>query len=111
MKKIFALAIFATFLFSSSCTKDKIDGVDCSTVTFSETVFPIIQQNCNLSGCHGAGSAQINYTSYDSLSVVVDNGKFETMVLVDRSMPQGGGSLTDEELAQLQCWIDAGAPE
>ncbi len=114
MQKFLFTAICAVILIFGSCTKENTDpsiaDVDCSTVTFSETIFPIFEQNCNTSGCHGGTSNNGIFTSYDAIKVIADNGKLKTQVLDQRTMPKGG-SLTSEELGQIKCWLDAGAPE
>jgi mono/diheme cytochrome c family protein len=113
MQKFMLAAICAAFLFFSTCTKENTDpiaDVDCSTVTFSATIFPIFEQNCNTSGCHGSGAANGVFSDYDAIKVIADNGKLRTEVLDDRTMPIGS-TLTSEELGQIKCWLDAGAPE
>lgn len=113
MQKILFTAVCATIIFFSSCTKENTDpiaDVDCSTVTFSETIFPIFEQSCNASGCHGGASYNGTFTSYEAIKVIADNGKLKQQVLDNRTMPKGG-ALTSEELGQIKCWLDAGAPE
>ncbi|KAA3633331.1 MAG: cytochrome c [Bacteroidetes bacterium] len=109
MKKISILAVFATMLLFASCKEDGTD-VDCSTVTFSGTIFPLVDQNCNTAGCHAAGTQNPEFSTYEQIKAMVDNGNLKKQVLDDRTMPPNG-SLSNTELAEIQCWLDAGAPE
>ncbi|MCB0650641.1 MAG: hypothetical protein KDC85_05145 [Saprospiraceae bacterium] len=110
MQKL-SFLIFGTLLALTSCTKETpIANVDCSTVTFSNVIFPIFEQNCNLSGCHGGNTYNGTFTSYNNIKTIVNNGQLRSTVLDFRTMPQGG-SLTSEQLGQIQCWLDDGAPQ
>lgn len=118
MKNILALLFFGIILLGTACEKDEtpedekelVGTVDCTTVTFAGTIFPLVQANCSNSYCHGAGSATFEMTNYAQVKAKADNGKINSRVLVIQDMPQGG-SLTSEELGQIQCWLDAGAPD
>ena len=74
-------------------------------------VEPIIQSRCALPGCHvsGPNTAPGDFTQYVEVKAVVDNGRFQTFVLVDRSMPSNG-TLSACDLEKLQVWVNAGAP-
>jgi hypothetical protein len=113
MNKLSVLILFAAFiLIANACSKDDtiIEEVDCSTVTFTDVIFPIFEQSCNTSGCHGGTSYNPDFTTYETIKIFADNGKLQKEVLDDRTMPKTG-SLTAEELGQIKCWLDAGAPE
>jgi len=103
--------IFALAFLLASCASKKADvaspTVDCSTVTYSATVVPIINANCI--SCHGAGSTDGDYTTYAGLKLKVDNGTFANRVFQIKDMPQNS-ALTVDDLKRLQCWVDAGAP-
>ncbi len=106
-----------------SCVKDKTSevSVDCSHIyTYSSSdsfsIRPIIQLACSYQGCHERGSSIGNFTDYQSLKSYVDNGKFFNRVIVNKDMPPinstlGPKTLTTEEIAQLQCWLEQGAQE
>ena len=82
---------------------------DTSNVTFAGMIFPIIQGNCSISGCHIAGGTGPGlYENYDQVKASVDNGKLENRVLVLQNMPPTS-PLTACQQFQLQVWIDAGA--
>lgn len=124
------IILAANATFSCSYDKEVVEPIDntpidtttapigklCDTVipTYDNQVQPIINASCaTATGCHitGTDGNGIPYTSFADIKAKVDNGSFETKVLGDKSMPAGGGSLTDDELEILQCWIDKGALE
>ena len=108
------MLVLAFTLAISACNKDDnktpIADVDCTTVTFSGTMSNLITTNCGDSGCHGAGSTNGEFNTYEKIKVIADNGKLANRVLDRQDMPLGG-SLTSNELGQIQCWLDAGAPD
>lgn len=113
MKKYLFLLSSCIIIFALSCKKDNGGGnnvqIDCSTVTFSGNIAPLIASKCATSGCHDASSSNgpgplINYAS-----IFASRNSIQSSVNTNR-MPQGGPPLTDTEKARLKCWIDAGAP-
>jgi len=97
--------------FFSSCLFEKSDASsidDCLEVTYSKNVVPIINAHCAIDGCHVAGFAPGDFTSFQVLYSKVENGSFELRVFELRIMPPND-SLSDEELKTFQCWIDNGA--
>jgi hypothetical protein len=101
------LAILVT-----SCTKDKVGGnspfpeVTCSdTISFSNDVLPIIQNNCT--GCHD-NSNGYTFTNHqnisDSYAAIVGSMKGVGYQL----MPQGGPALPDSVIQKIQCWVNQG---
>ncbi len=85
-------------------------GNNCSGVnaTFSATVQPIIQANCQLSGCHDGSSTNGPgpLTSYERIR---DASVRIRRVVISREMPKGG-SLSAEQIKSIVCWIDSGTP-
>lgn len=82
---------------------------DTSSSTFSGTIFPIIQGNCSISGCHVAGGSGPGLLeNYDQVKSIVDNGKLESRVLVLRNMPPSG-PLTDCQISLIERWLNNGA--
>lgn len=75
----------------------------CATITFSQNVKPIIDNNCLQ--CHGSGGNFPNLTTYNGVSANAAIVKAETS---SRRMPQGN-SLTKDEISAISCWVDAGA--
>jgi cytochrome c5 len=115
-----ALIIFVIVLISNSCYYDNEEYVypnptacDTTNVTYSLKVAPILAANCN--ACHSAvaPTAGIITDSYAGLQPVVANGKFRGAInhLPGFSpMPQGGNKLSPCDLAKIDAWLNAGAP-
>src|SRR4051812_10157398 len=112
MKKNIILFLTVT-LFTVSCTFEKAKPlpVGCtSTIFYVTDVKPIIDAKCATSGCHEpAGSGTGDFTDFAQLKAAVDNGTFKNDVFILKTMPQGG-SLSEDELGKLRCWLDQGAP-
>ncbi len=99
-------------------------GVDPTGVTFNKDIAPILARSCM--GCHRAGGAgPMALTSYQEARRYAQRIKDRTAIR-DRmgAMPpwyvekdigiqhyKQDPSLTDEELAKIQAWVDGGAPE
>ena len=83
----------------------------CSTdnITYNSTIEPIILRRCATPGCHVAGGAPGDFTIYSEVKSKVDNGRFNSLVIVNKSMPPSG-PLSSCELNKLDLWIKAGAP-
>jgi mono/diheme cytochrome c family protein len=89
-----------------------------SAPTFAKDVAPIVWQNC--ASCHHAGEvAPFTLTSYDD---VKKRAKQIAKITHSRTMPPwkaepgygeflGERRLTDAQIALIQAWADAGAPE
>lgn len=116
--KLNALSLFgilAVALLWSACEKNDPKGPDCniSGVDFSYTrnIKRIIDQQCV--SCHQPGSgvsgAVGDFRTYGGLKPYLDNGKILKRVVVDKSMPQGGG-MSQAERDSVNCWIAAKYP-
>jgi len=109
MKKLSYTA--GLLLLFSACYFDKEEelypndfgAIDTSNVTYSGKIAPIISSSCATSGCHP------DFASYSNLKVRVDNGNFANRVLVKKDMPPSG-PLSANQLAQIQKWLNQGAP-
>ncbi|MCB9267295.1 MAG: hypothetical protein H6558_19915 [Lewinellaceae bacterium] len=114
MKKvIFGFSLWA-LVFFFACQKQGstpiATDVDCSTVTYTGTIAPLIARSCGGSSCHGSNGFEGDMTTYTKLIRYVNNGRFEREVLDRQTMPKNS-RLTSEELGQIQCWIDNGAQD
>lgn len=92
------------------CEQQECDTVN---VTFSQTIWPIVQGSCF--GCHSGSSPQggINLDNYQSIVEVVGTGKLMGSIKHESGfspMPQNGSKLSDCKLSQIQKWIDNGTP-
>ena len=110
MKRV--LTIFTVAVAATAAPKTK------SGITFSEHIAPIVFNNCT--SCHRPGEAgPFALMSYDD---VKKRGALIAAVTQSRYMPPwhaapGYGDfidvhrLTDEQIAQIKQWVDAGMPE
>lgn len=109
----FALSSVAilTLWIPSACSKAKappaLPEVVCtSTISFSQQIAPMIQENC--AGCHGSGAGTSpvlsNYSEISENADIIIHAMRGTPQL----MPQGGPALADSLLQQFQCWMQQG---
>ena len=117
MQRYLHLALAFAMVFPSGCYYDKEEllypgacnpGNASAQGYWAEVVEPIIAARCT--SCHQpGGQGPGDLRTYDAVKAIVDNGSFRQLVLISRSMPQGG-ALTPCEIQKLQAWVDAGAP-
>lgn len=113
------VAIF--FIWSlSSCYYDNEQDLypsppacDTTNITYSGTVNPILQVNCNT--CHNSVDQQggIITDNYTDLQTIINNGKFRGAINHLEGylpMPKGGEQLNNCDLTQINLWLDNGAP-
>jgi mono/diheme cytochrome c family protein len=81
-------------------------GVNPGSISYESTVKSIIATNCAISGCHVAGTGRANFSEFSTIQARAAQIKTRTR---DKSMPLGR-TLTDEQIQQIACWVDAGAP-
>src|SRR4029079_8619396 len=84
---------------------------DCviTSATFASDIDPIIQSRCATPSCHvPGGDGTGDFPSYAGLQPVLQNGTFNSQVLVNKAMPPTG-SLTPCDLNRIQAWVNAGA--
>lgn len=121
MKTIFSLRNFtsltlsAFLLFQSSCYKDSIEALyptgacDSTQASWSATIEPLIQTNCNNAGCHdAAASGAYDLRTYASVKTIADNGLL-LQVLEDGSMPKNSAALDPCSIAKIRNWVNDGA--
>jgi len=114
MKK-FTILFFGISLIAISCTKEV--GVPlpvgCTkTMFYAVDIKPIIDTKCATPGCHEpAGTGNGDFTVFSGVQSKVDNGTIITRVYGAKDMPSAGSpQLTADELSNLKCWLDQGAP-
>ncbi|PBQ30417.1 hypothetical protein CNR22_01100 [Sphingobacteriaceae bacterium] len=92
--------------------KDEYKDLDCSSLnsSYRQTIQPLIALHCAGSDCHGAGSSNGNYTTYEGLIIRINNGTFSKRVLYTKDMP-ANGSLSLAEREKIKCWLNRGAPK
>lgn len=76
-------------------------------ISYAATIKPIINTKCAISGCHnGDNGANRNWTVFANVADHASDIKRRTG---NRSMPLTG-SLTQEQIDLIACWVDDGAP-
>ena len=109
--KIFASSLFIQFLLIA-CQKENIPiatDIDCSTVTYAAVIEPMVRQSCGGSDCHGTNARYGDMMTYTKLKPYINDGSFRKEVLDNQTMPEGA-NMTSQELGQIKCWLDNGAP-
>jgi len=90
------------------------DDADClvtssasilSGVSYSNLVSPIISNSCAITGCHVSGTGRVNFTIFSNIQANATGIKSRTAT---GNMPRTG-SLTQEEIDLIACWVDDGA--
>lgn len=120
MKRYFAICILAAAVFGScyyDVEEELYPTLDCSTAgaTYTAVIEPIIRTNC-YNGCHNAATniANINLEGYDKLKVYVDNGMLLGAIKHSagfRPMPKNAAKMVECNIAKIEAWISAGAPQ
>jgi len=118
--KVTLFAVSAFFLIGFlACTKDIGPNPDllpkplaaCDSVTYTDSIQPIISANCATPGCHDIGSLNGDFTTYVGVKAKVDNGSFQARVIDGTPSPMPPtGLLPAQEINKLKCWLAAGAP-
>ena len=123
MKKInfFTLLFIGGLLWiqtsQTSCTNDKLpepmNNPICDTlqVAYDLQVKTIIDASCAFVGCHSAGAAFGDYTSYDEMLPILNDNEFRKRVLDLRDMPPDGDTLSAMDFETLECWVTQEYPE
>lgn len=87
-----------------------LDNCKTDSVSFQTDIEPIFVNNCNIQGCHGNGSIDGDFTTYQGIKNKIDDGDLiRKEVITQKSMPKGT-TLSDCEIRKLTAWLDAGAP-
>ncbi|HLN54026.1 MAG TPA: hypothetical protein VK212_09990 [Lentimicrobium sp.] len=105
-------------LMTTSCYNDSEEalypaGCDTTNVSYSQTIQPILSQNCN--SCHNSteNNAGVITENYNDLITHVNSGIFWKAVNHETGvvpMPFEGQKLQQCDLDRIKAWIDNGAP-
>jgi hypothetical protein len=117
------LVLALGLLFIVSCTKDKVmpkDNIgpvdpvevgDCpDTISYQQSIEPLININCSVSGCHNSsGAGGYILTSHNQVSA---NANVIFGAIMHNpgtaNMPQGAAQLADSSIMQFECWMNQG---
>jgi len=111
-------ALLTSLLLIQACASNDLDEgtppitCDGQIASYTNHIQPIILANCAVSGCHnGDNGTQRNWTVPDNLKA--KSSEVKRRILLPEShadhMPQGG-TLSNEDITRLVCWVDQGAP-
>jgi hypothetical protein len=121
MKKLLILALVVL----AGCYYDNEEELypnppecDTTNVTYSGTIYPIIENNCKF--CHGSGSQQggILLEDYSSISAAAQKPAGQPGSLYgavshhpdNYPMPKNGNKLSDCNIKKIEIWISDGTP-
>lgn len=114
---IFLGIISMLFLVFKSCSYDNLEeyysDVVCDTlnVSYSQTIKPILDRNCN--GCHFAGnSSGIDLETHADVKASADNGSLLASIKYEPGwspMPKSG-KMDDCTIAKIEKWVNNGTP-
>ncbi|MFN6013482.1 MAG: hypothetical protein ACK47F_02185 [Flavobacteriales bacterium] len=117
--RIHFASIVSGIIIFTSCKPDNVTPVDCPSgiVSFSAQVQPIINQNCNVSGCHGflneAPFQLMTHQQVDSaviytnLLLSIKHQSPVTMPRIDPLLPDAY-MMSDSVIQIIECWINQG---
>jgi mono/diheme cytochrome c family protein len=96
--------------FNNFCIDANCDSIN---VTYSGTIWPIIQNKCT--GCHSGATpgGNILLGNFDQVKATAVNGKLMGSIIHAagfKPMPQNGNKLSDCNIAQIRKWITDGTP-
>ena len=74
-------------------------------VSLSEEIFPIIRNNCAVSGCHN-GSRNPDLRTNQAIRANANRIQIRTS---NETMPPGNRSITQAEINAISCWVEDGA--
>lgn len=100
---------YITIRNDAGCNVTRLVTVERGTtsVSWQNDILPIMTASCAVTGCHNGVHLPRDWRVYDQVKQNASTIRKRTQ---DKSMP-AEGSLTEDEIALIACWIDDGAPE
>jgi hypothetical protein len=107
------IATLETWLEQGSQNNSCEGGCVTTTVTYSGTILPIIQDRCD--GCHGPNNpqGQLDFSTWNDLNTVAADGRLALAIQHQTGaepMPPSGPSLSQCRIDRILTWIQDGAP-
>ena len=101
----------ATITDAASCAVNvSVTVPNESSVSYANDIAPLLTAKCNTSTCHGGTKAPAeDLTTYQNVKTYAADIKLRTGNGNMPKAPKPGGSLTNEEIKMIACWVDAGA--
>lgn len=114
MRLIFVILAFIGFLGCTNHNEEEYFGNNsCNTdnISYSETIFPIIENSCL--SCHNSNNSSggINLSNYESIKSSAQSGQLLGSIKHSSGyspMPQFGEKLSECTIAQVEAWIEQG---
>ena len=110
MKKNWYLYL-ALCLFVAACSTTKKTTtapiVSGPAVSYKQSIWPIIENKCAVSGCHVQGFEGGDFTIFEAVKKEVDKGRFKRLVIENKSMPPEK-PLESSELKLIEAWLQQG---
>jgi uncharacterized membrane protein len=79
-----------------------------NSISLTDNIIPIINQNCAVSGCHVAGSSRVNLSVKEN--ILQRANQIRSFTQSDFMPPQGSGKqLSNVEKEMIFCWVEQGA--
>jgi hypothetical protein len=89
------------------------DTCTVENVTYAVNVLPILQNNCYVCHKREFSTGGVNLEGYEQVKIYVTNGRLPGAIHHQPGfspMPKGGAKLPACDIATIQSWIEAGAP-
>ena len=124
MKKLFfaIMLLIGLGLFLQSCYYDhppKPQPFECSDVSFSTHIVPILENSCSTTGCHDGTREpdlrtdvawdELRKGGYINLARPDESSLFKTVEFTANPMPPGGPQISELHQEVILCWISEGA--
>jgi cytochrome c553 len=118
LKSFLVLLLLSSAMALQSCYKDNEEDLypepdECNTdnVSFSQTIMPVITNNCV--SCHSgsAPSGGVGLSDYAEVVASIDGGRFLGAIRHESgfsAMPQGAAKLSDCTISQIEAWVEQG---
>lgn len=110
-KTVLIFSALVLLFFACKKTEKTSPVCDGTASTYNSNIKTIINGNCTSSDCHARNSPNGDFTTYNGLKPVLNNGKFKTQVLDNQSMPKGAAKLSADQLNKIMCWHESNYPE
>ena len=86
---------------------------EITNVSYANQIVPILASQCL--GCHSTAANQgsVRLEGYDAVKIWVNNGRLIGAIRHDAGfspMPKNAGKIAPCSIAQIESWIQAGAP-
>lgn len=112
-------AVFTLFLLGilQSCVDHTLPEISFGScdheVSYISEVRPITDANCAISGCHnGDNGADKNWTVFSNFQSRSAEVKRRIQLLpTDGDHMPASGSITEDEIQTIVCWVDQGAKD